>query len=180
MKNIYVESSDHKCTDCGRGIDIAAMRIAQRAEFKRHGLCPECIAKVKEQKKQHAAERKAAAEAARAEAAERRAQNPSAANRIRALIEQATFNDEQLNKIMDFELTKSKTKISYPILKEIKDGDDWEVETYFSGALRYQKRPLNINGHELYMTNSMYTRNIPLVKKFLVEIGSLNDDTAEA
>ena len=174
-KNIFVENSEFQCVGCGRGLDITAMRAAERAEYKRTGYCPECLAREKEIKKALAAEKRAEREAAKAAAAEKRAKNPSAAARVRTLIENATFNDEQLEQLMDLGLTKTKTKIAYQLLKEIDDNADWETEVYFGGAPRYQKTPLNINGRRLYMTNNIYQKNIELVRKLLVEIGSLQD-----
>ena len=181
VKNIFVENSEYVCVECGRGIDITAMRAADRVEFKRHGLCPECAAAKKAEAKAAAAVRKAEREAAKAAAAEKRAKNPSAASQIRALIESATFDDEQLAKMKDVELTKAKTKVSFQLLKEINPEDDWELETYYNGGLRYQKKPVVINGKvgHIYMTNNLYSKNIPLVKRFLVEIGSLEETEVE-
>jgi len=176
-KNVNVENNANVviCHACGSAFDLTKLRAAERAELKRDGLCPKCIAVRKIERKAAAAEKRAAREAAKAAAAERRAKNPSAAMQVRTMLENANFNDDQLNKVMDLEFTKAKTKIAYQLLKPIDDNADWEVEVYFSGAPRYQKTPLNINGHRLFMTNDIYKKNVELVRELLIEIGSLND-----
>ena len=179
MMNVNVENNANVviCSECGASIDMTQLKAAQRADLKRDGLCPTCVTAKKAERKAAAAERKAAREAAKAAAAEKRAKNPSAAAQVRMMLESANFNDEQLEKVQNFELTKAKTKISFQLLKEIGPDADWETEVYFAGGLRYQKKPIEINGKQLYMTNNIFVKNIPLVKNFLIEIGSLNDDT---
>ena len=178
MKNVNVENNvETVCVECGNVVDMNQLKAAQRAEFKRNGLCPECVAKAKAARKAAAAEHKAAREAAKAAAAAKRAANPSAAAQVRTMLENASFNDEQLNKVIDFEFTKARTKISYQLLKTIDENADFEMEMYFAGGLRYQKKPLDINGRQFYMTNNIYKKNVELVRELLIEIGSLNDDT---
>jgi len=173
--NVNVENNVVICNECGAAIDMTQLKAAQRAELKRNGLCPACVAKKKAEHKAAAAERKAAREAAKAAAAAKRAANPSAASQVRTMLENSNFNDEQLEQLMDLGLTKAKTKIAYQLLKQIPENADWEVEVYFGGAPRYQKTPLDINGKQFYMTNNIYKKNVELVHKLLVEIGALND-----
>ena len=163
------------CEVCNNELNAYTWTSTERATFKRTGMCPTCYQNHIKARNERIAANKARNKATRQAVLERRKNNPSAASLVRQMLETATFDDEQLKQVMDFNLTRAKTKIAYPLLKEITSEQDWETETYFSGVSRYQKKPLAINDKMLYMTNNIYVKNVPLVKQFLIDIGSLQD-----
>ena len=53
--------------------------------------------------------------------------NPSIAEQVKTMLENSSFNDEQLERLkqlMDFDINKVRTKIAYQLLKPIEDDAD--------------------------------------------------------
>ena len=159
---------------CFEVIDLKSLTSVEADQFNKTGLCPVCYQKLMSAKRADIAKRKEEKKQKKIAWEQWKAEHPSAFKQVYDLLVAVSdnINDEQLEKLMDINITKPIVKNPYQLVIEINDMADWKEVTFFGGKSRYSKKStLTICSKTLYLTNNWYKNTIPNVPKLLEELG---------
>lgn len=157
-----------QCSDCGEWIEINTLDSRKTLpNAKRTGLCPTCYAK-------HVAARKAEAQRKRDEKAAAKAARPvSAFARVRTMLENATFSNEQVA----FLTSKQKEfGLAYAMLIPADANVAYKDVAFRGNKARYARHEVTINSKNYYLTNHIYDKNVDRIRNALVKMGALDGE----
>jgi len=101
----------------------------------------------------------------------------SAFSKVKDLISNTRLTDTQLSYLQNRTFTVKNTSIIYPLLKEVNMDTLTNEDITINNKVRYNKKPLFINGKTYLMTNNIYEKNIPRVAALLSEFEKVNQST---
>ena len=157
-----------QCPDCGEWIELNTLDSRRTLpNAKRTGLCPTCYTKqvnVRKTEAQRKRDEKAAIKTARP---------VSAFERVRSMLENATFSDEQVA----FLTSKQKEfGLAYAMLIPADANVTYKDVAFRGNKARYARREITINGSSYYMTNHIYDKNVDRIRNALVKMGAIDGD----
>ena len=93
------------------------------------------------------------------------------------------IDDEVLSLLMDHEITKGKTGITFQLLKEIPDDvdqdhliEDFEKQGYVNNQIRYWRKVLLLNGRRFWITNHVFHHSVAKFLNLMIDITSVMFD----